>query len=296
MEIFSDPLWPSLCVMISVMLLTYVSVDIVSYISTRYKERYLEEAALELDDVLLNLPPGRVLDVSIALSVLAAFLASGLLMFRVQEIKMSQTVIVAVVAAVVAFPLPRIFLRQLKKRRLAKFNEQLEDALGTMSSALKAGFSIVQAIDEIAGQNRPPISVEFRLLSQEMRLGVPMETALDNMNKRLRSDDFELVSMAIITARQTGGELTSALERLASLIRERMRINNKLKAMTSMGRLQALMIGCMPFLLLFGMMYVAPAMVERFLNSFLGYVCIGVVVVLDMVGYFAIRKITTIDV
>ena len=123
-----------------------------------------------------------------------------------------------------------------------------------------------------------------------------MDDALDNMSKRIGSDDFELVSTAVITARQTGGELTGTLERLAGLIRERMRINNKLKAMTSMGRLQALMIGCMPFLLLWGMYYVSPGMVSGFFNTPVGYIAMLVVIILDIVGFLVIKKITTIDV
>ena len=78
-----------------------------------------------------------------------------------------------------------------------------------MSSSLKAGFSINQAMDAVAHENRSPISFEFTLLMQELRLGVPLEDALEKMNKRLHSSDFELVSVAIITARQTGGELTA---------------------------------------------------------------------------------------
>ena len=90
------------------------------------------------------------------------------------------------------------------------------------------------------------------------------------MNRRLGSEDFELVATAIITARQTGGELTGTLERLAALIRERMRINNKLRSMTAMGRLQAIMIGAMPFLLLFGMYQISPRMMDSFMGSILG--------------------------
>ena len=131
-----------------------------------------------------------------------------------------------------------------------------------MSSSLKAGFSINQALEKVAEQEIHPIAVEFRLLMQELQLGVPLDQALDNMSRRIGSEDFELVAVAIITARQTGGELTETLERVAALIRERGRINNKVRALTAMGRLQAIMIGAMPFLLLWGMYLISPAMME----------------------------------
>ena len=202
----------------------------------------------------------------------------------------------SIMAAILLFPLPRFILRQLRKRRIAKFNEQLEDVLMGISSSLKAGFSIQQAIEEVGEEGRPPISVEFRLLAQECRLGVPLTQALDNMNRRLGSEDFELVATAIITARQTGGELTGALERLAGLIRERLRIARKLHAITAMGRMQAWMIGVMPFALMIGINYVAPSLMEGLFDSIIGYVLLAVVLLLDVIGFLVIRKITTIDI
>ena len=144
--------------------------------------------------------------------------------------------------------------------------------------------------------NISPISQEFRLLLQELRLGVTFEQAFENMNNRLNLPDFELVATAILTARQTGGELTGALERVADLIRERVRIANKIDAMTAMGRLQALLIGAMPFLLLLGMRYVNPGMISGFFDTFYGWVALTAIIILDICGILTIRKITTIEV
>ncbi len=165
-----------------------------------------------------------------------------------------------------------------------------------MSGALKAGFSINQAIDEVASRPMPPISVEFRLLAQECRLGVTLDKALRNMEKRVDSPDFELVSMAVITARQTGGELTGTLERLAGLMRERVRINGKINSLTAMGRLQASIIGIMPFLLLLGMYQVSPSLMSGLFDSWAGYFMIFAVIVLDVTGFMVIKRIITIDI
>ena len=140
------------------------------------------------------------------------------------------------------------------------------------------------------------MGIEFRLLTNELRLGVPLDQALDNMSARVESDDFDLVVTAIITARQTGGELSSALERVAALIRERVRIAQKVHALTAMGRLQALLIGAMPFLLLFGLHHIAPQMMQMFFNSAVGIFALAAVIILVICGFFAIRKITTIEV
>ena len=294
-NLLNHSLLPSLMIMASISLAAYAILDFISFVSLRYRERYLHETAMELDDVLIQMPAGRMLDLSLAISAITALL-TFLLLSCFSELSWLGSAAVAIMAAILLFPLPRLGLRQLRKRRVAKFNEQLEDVLMGISSSLKAGFSIQQAIEEVGDEARPPISVEFRLLAQECRLGVPLTQALENMNRRLESEDFELVATAIITARQTGGELTGALERLAALIRERLRIARKLHAITAMGRMQAWMIGAMPFVLLIGINYVAPSLLAGLFDSIIGYALLGGVLLLVTIGFLVIRKITTIDI
>ena len=205
-------------------------------------------------------------------------------------------IVLALLVGAALFPVPRLILRLLRHQRLIKFNIQLEDGLGVISSSLKAGFSINQALEKVAEQDIHPLALEFRLLMQELQLGVPLDQALDNMARRIGSDDFDLVATAIITARQTGGELTETLERVAALIRERGRINGKIRALTAMGRLQAIMIGAMPFLLLWGMYHISPAMMSSFLGSVMGVIGLIGVVLLVIAGFFTIRKITNVEV
>ena len=286
----------SICAGLCALFATFVIVEFVSYTSARYRERFLAEAAVELDDVLLQLPASRILDLSIALAVAAFILFGGLSSFLSAEVNWLRTVVIGTISAVVAFLGPRFYLRTLKKQRLAKFNEQLEDALISMSSALKAGFSITQALENVASERRHPISFEFTLLLQELRLGVQFDTALRKMADRIGSQDFELVAVAVITARQTGGELTNILEELSGVIRERMRIMQRVRALTAQGRMQAWLIASVPFVLLFAMTRLAPDLMDEFLGSVVGVVVLFAVVVMVVSGFLWIRKITTIDV
>lgn len=286
----------SVCAGLCALFATFVIVEFITYTSARYRERFLAQAAVELDDVLLQLPPSRILDLSIAIAAVSFILFGGLSSFLSSEVNWIRTIVIGSVSAAVAFLAPRFYLRMLKKQRLAKFNEQLEDALLSMSSALKAGFSITQALENVAAENRYPISFEFTLLSQELRLGVQFDTALRKMADRLESQDFELVAVAIITARQTGGELTSVLEELAGVIRERMRIAQRVRALTAQGRMQAWLISCVPFLLMFAMMHLAPDLMDAFFGSVVGVVVLLAVTLMVVGGFLWIRKITTIDV
>ena len=293
---FSNSFWVGLCAFAAVTLAMLGLIEFGIYVAVRYRERYLEEAKTELDDILIHLPASRLLDLSITLSAIGAIVTVVLVSTKSEEMNWSIGVLAALAVGAALFPIPRLILRLLKKQRLVKFNIQLEDALGMMSSSLKAGFSINQALEKVSEQEMHPIALEFRLLMQELQLGVPLDQALDNMARRIGSEDFELVATAIITARQTGGELTETLERVAALIRERGRIAAKVRALTAMGRLQAIMIGAMPFLLLFGMYHISPGMMDSFVGSFAGVVSIGAVVLLVIFGFLAIRKITNVEV
>lgn len=286
----------SLCAALAVVLIFYVAGEFLNVFSAKYKEKYMKEAAVEAENVLLTLPPSRILDLSLLLAALASFLAAGTVGFYTEEISVTRMVLTGIGAAAAVFPLPRIILRYMKKKRMQKFNEQLEDALLSMSSSLKAGFSINQALESVAAEKRNPISFEFNLLIQELRLGVTLDTALEKMAERLNCADFDLTAVAILTARQTGGELTSTLERLAAVIRERVRITARIRALTAQGRMQAVIIGLMPIALFIAMMKIAPGMMNAFFTTIPGVLCLLAVIVLDVTGFLMIRKITNIDI
>ncbi|MBO5724671.1 MAG: type II secretion system F family protein [Lentisphaeria bacterium] len=286
----------SLCAGAAVILISILIGGFLNVFTVKYKEKYMKEAAVEADNILLTLPPERILDMSLILAALAAFLAAGLVGFSSQELSVTKMVLGGLFAAIGVFPLPRILLRYLKKKRIRRFNEQLEDALLSMSSSLKAGFSINQALEGVAAEKRNPISFEFNLLIQELRLGVSLDEALRKMAARLECPDFDLTAVAILTARQTGGELTATLERLASVIRERIRITARIRALTAQGRMQAVIIGLMPVALFIAMLRIAPDMMNAFFSTVPGVLCLLAVIVLDVTGFLMIRKITNIDI
>lgn len=296
------------CVGLCVLFTILAAVNVFNDISVRYKERFIREASTELDDVLWELPPERVLDLSLlSAAVVAGIVAAAQLLTAEPSVVLEtgETIggfswttfgFFTIVGAIVGFPIPRFYLRMRRRQRLEKFNEQLVDGLNSISSALRAGFSINQAMESLADEKTKPISDEFTILVREMRLGVSLEEALQKMNARLGSEDFELVAAAIITARQTGGELTVVLDRLSAMIRERLRIHGRIRALTAQGRLQAYIIGGMPYLLLIAMTFVAKDMTASFYSSGAGIGVLCGVTVLVLCGFFAIKKITTIDV
>ena len=286
----------AICAGLSVTFATYIVVDFVIEVSKRYRERYISENSDDFDNLFVQLQPEKIFEFSLLLSTMLSLIGAAVLYFMLKRFSIAGTALIVVILSSVGFILPKVFLNILKQKRLFKFNMQLEDALSSMSSSLKAGFSINQAVDEVAKTNVNPISIEFRLLMQEIRLGVSMENALHKMCDRLDSSDFELVATAIITARQTGGELTSIFDRLANMIRERNRINNKLRAMTSMGKMQAYIIGFMPIVLLFIIGNIAPQMVGFFFQTLIGIMLLIGCFIMVIIGFLWIKKILTIDI
>jgi len=184
----------------------------------------------------------------------------------------------------------------LDERRRDRFNMQLPDALATMSNALRAGFSISQAFDSVVELGESPISEEFAILQQQLRIGMGFEEALDSMSTRVGSDDFTLVTTAILISRRTGGNVTEIFDKISDTIRGRMKVERKVKTLTAQGRLQGMIVSAMPFFLGAVMTAVKPGLMIPFLTSAPGIACVAGMVVLIAFGWIMIRKIIKIDV
>lgn len=186
--------------------------------------------------------------------------------------------------------------RYLDNRRRAQFNEQLPEALSTMSNALRAGFSINQAFESVVDTGEKPISEEFQILMKQLSIGMSFDEALESMSDRVGSDDLTLVTTAILIARKTGGNVTEIFDNIGKTIRERMKVERKVKSLTAQGRLQGAIVTAMPILLGAGMTVMKPNMMIPFFCSFAGVVAILATIALMVVGWLLIRKIIKIDV
>ncbi|MBR1920779.1 MAG: type II secretion system F family protein [Kiritimatiellae bacterium] len=186
--------------------------------------------------------------------------------------------------------------RWLDQRRRDRFNEQLPEALATMSNALRAGFSISQAFDSVVAQGVKPMCEEFAILQQQLRIGMSFEDALESLSSRVGSDDLTLVTTAILISRKTGGNVTEIFDKISETIRGRMRIERKVKSMTAQGRLQGIIVSAMPVFLGVVMTAIKPKLMLPFLCSMHGLCSIVVMFALITVGWLIIRKIIKIDV
>ena len=186
--------------------------------------------------------------------------------------------------------------KYLDARRRARFNEQLPEAIATMSNALRAGFSISQAFDSVVEQGEKPMSEEFAILRQQLKLGMNFDEALESMSQRVGSDDLTLVTTAILISRRTGGNVTEIFDRISETIRGRMRVERKVRSLTAQGRLQGIVVSLMPLLLCLVMTVVRPGLMIPFLTSATGFLAVLLTCVLITAGWLMIRRIVKIDV
>jgi len=194
---------------------------------------------------------------------------------------------------------PIIYLRSQQGKRLAKFNDQLSDMLNLVVNGLRAGYSTMQAMEAVSRELPPPISEEFRRVVQEMQLGLPMDKALDNLIRRIPSEDLDFVITAINVQREVGGPLAEILDTIAFTIRERIRIKGEIRVMVSQVVMSGRILSGVPFAIFVLLWFVNPHYMGEFFlpeNLTCGLIALGVGVFMIVIGYFVMMKIADIQV
>jgi tight adherence protein B len=205
--------------------------------------------------------------------------------------------------ALIGFMLPRLWLGRRKAGRLNAFNKNLPDTITLIANALRAGSSFLQAIELVVRESRPPISTEFGRVIREVNLGLPFEQALENMVRRVKSDDLELMATAISIQHTVGGNLAEILDSIAFTIRERVRIKGEIKTLTAQQRLSGYVVGFLPIGLAGFIFVAAPKFFEPMFQKPPDLIGIpaGVVILfiggfMMFIGFMLIRKIVDIEV
>ena len=208
-----------------------------------------------------------------------------------------------VIGAVVGFMLPRYWLNRRRAGRLRAFNGQLADTITLIANALRAGSSFLQAVELVVRETRPPISTEFGRVIREVNLGLPFDQALENMLRRVRSDDLELMVTAISIQHQVGGNLAEILDSIAFTIRERVRIKGEIRTLTAQQRLSGYVVGFLPFGLTGILFLIAPTFMQpmfrkppEILGLPAGVIVLSIAGVAMLTGFMLIRRIVDIEV
>ncbi|ABM56039.1 type II secretion system F family protein [Verminephrobacter eiseniae] len=284
----NDPLLAAIIavVVLSVALLAWLLIDIGSATLERYRASFTERAGFQAAEFFLFIDARKLF-----LANLAVMALGGLLVWLI-----SGSELLALPAFFALGLLPRLLYRQMRKRRLRKFEEQLPDALMMLSGGLRAGLGLSSAMAQLVAESGPPLSQEFSLMLREQRLGVTLEQALSNLNHRMPTQTTVLITSAMRIANETGGGLAETLERTSATIRSRLRMQAKIGALTAQGKLQAWVVGALPIALMLILNEMEPQAMSMLWHTRVGWATLAVIALFEFLGVYVIRKIIAIDV
>lgn len=250
-----------------------------------YKRQFLVQVDKGLRDVVVMMEPGQVFVITIVAAALF-----GPLMYWLSNW--------AVAASVVAFILiaPSWILRMMKNKRSDKFVEQLPDALSAMSSALRSGLNLVKSLQQLVKNQPQPLAQEFAQVLVEYRVGTDLNESLDALAKRIERQEVVLMNSAIKISRAVGGNLADTLETLSKTLREKSKVEGKIRALTAMGKAQGTMATFFPVFIGYVFYKIEPLAMSMLFTSRLGHIWLGVMVGMAIMAYLMIRKIVSVDI
>ena len=248
---------------------------------------FADKIATQLARADIKLTPGEYVILNIT-SILGFFLIGYLLFHR--------SLLMGIAAGVAGFYAPSIYVKIQQQRRLNAFNSQLGDAINLLANSLRSGYSMLQSMETVAKELPSPISIEFSRVVREVGLGLSNEQAMNNMLRRIQSDDLDLMITAINVQHEVGGNLAEILEVIGHTIRERVRIKGEIRVLTAQGMISGYIISFLPIALGLILYLMNPDYIAAMFEEVCGWIMIGVAVTGIITGFFAIQKIVRIEV
>lgn len=252
----------------------------------RYKAHSTAQLGKRLSTMFLFHDAKKIFQLRVALFILIPILAYMI------TANMSLVVLLAIMTAV----LPELFMRLLEKRRLETFESGLPDALSQIAGSMKAGATLINAIDTMAEETKGPIGDEFALLIKEHRMGKSFEDAFYALSQRIDSSSIRIVIAASSIANDVGGNLSETFERLATMLAQKKMMEDKIKSLTSQGKLQGWVVGALPVGMIVMISQIQPAFFHYLTASYIGWGFMFAMSLFLLAGGVMIKKIITIDV
>ena len=271
---------------VAIVLGAYLLVGAGATAGRRYHSRFTGRVERRLNDMLLFVDAGRLFTVNLFVVVIVFALVWFI----------SGSLLIAVLGLVCLAAVPNWLLAHLGRRRRLRFVEQLPDVLMLVAGALRAGASLALALRQMASEVAAPAGQEFDLMLREQRLGASLDQALTGLERRMGGDELMLFTAAVRIAGESGGNLAETLARLADAIRKRLEIENKIKALTSQGRLQGWVMALLPVAVGAALFAIEPEAMEPLFVTWQGWLVMVIVLALELLGLAMIRRIMDIDV
>jgi tight adherence protein B len=274
------------CTFLMVTCLWFLLLKKVTTAIDNYKKNFTETATNNMSDMFMSFDPNQMFMINIVAIILLPLIT----WFITGDIPATLGML-----AVIIF-LPSLFYRSMRKQRLKRFEAQLPDGLIMISGAMRAGASLNIALESLVKEQPAPLSQEFELFLKEQRVGVEFSESLKKMEKRIPLQDFGMLVTALLINREVGGNLAETMETLGETLRRKGMMEGKIQSLTAQGKLQGIVMTGLPVLLGVLLNFMEPEAMSKLWTTTVGYLVLIVIIVMEMLGYFMINKITSIDV
>ena len=271
---------------LSMVFLMYTAWMAARQVASRYRETVLDSTSVKLSDMFIFMDTAMLSRISVVATVFIPLLL----------MLVTGNLLLAVGGAAVCLFGPNLVHKRLKEKRRSRLIRQLPDTLDALVGALRSGMSLQQALGLLAEQLPSPSSQEFGLVVRKVRMGVALDDVLDELEKRIESQEYTMFTTSMRIARELGGNLTESLERLADTMRRKLNMEDKIIALTSQGKIQGIIVGLLPLFLMWVLNLMEPEAMAPLFNTWLGCGVLLVIFMLEFIGYVFIRKIVNIDV
>jgi tight adherence protein B len=191
---------------------------------------------------------------------------------------------------------PKAIMSQLFERRCSRLCDQMVDGMTIMANGIKAGQSLTQSMERVVENINGPLSQEFSLILNKIRLGMSVEESLNEFGERIPRQDVQMFVTSVNILKETGGNLAETFQTIVTTVRERQKVEKKIQALTAQGTMQAVIISLVPFLLLFMFLILDPNYVMPLFTKPLGWVALALMLILQTIGLVVMKKIVTIKV
>jgi tight adherence protein B len=284
----SSSLYPLIIVFcfISIFLFAYVLISKGTSFWGEYEAVFKDTADISMTDMFLFVDSQRLFMFNILAIVLIPLLT----------LLITGNPIIASMVFIATIILPFQLYKSIKRRRQKAFEAQLPDALIMVSGSLQAGSSLNMALEGLVREQPSPINQEFMLFLREQRIGLDFETSIRHMERRLPIQDFQMFTSALRISREVGGNLAETIDRLAHTLRRKAEMEGKIDALTGQGKMQGIVMTSLPIFLGFLLYLMEPESMMLLFTDPRGWVVLSVIIIMEVLGYYFIKKVVTIDV
>jgi tight adherence protein B len=257
--------------------------------------KYVKAEGASYDPLYRFTTPERLAQTSWGVALLVAGLVLTLLLFAGVE-NVAGYVVAGILSGMAAFQVPRLIINASIRKRNELFHRRLLDVTLGLSNGLRAGAALPQAMEAVTRDIGGPVGEEFSLLIHEYRFGsVELSECLDRLGKRMPGEDLQLLITAVKLTVQSGGSLAEVLEKITNTVRQRVEFQERLKTLTAQGRFEALAMGMAP-LVAFGLLYtIDPELMKPMITTQTGLTAMGIVLLMETMGFLWIRRIVTVE-